>query len=77
MSDNLNENETIVTIRLPKEHYKAAVHIAYILGYHDFEEYVNRAVKQKIIADLDGAGELELDSNSSFYERMKQNRIGR
>lgn len=57
--------------KLPRTYYRSACAMAYMLGY-SFEEYVNRAVKQKIVADLEGAGELELDSN--FYERIKQNR---
>ncbi len=73
-NSNLNkiENETIVTVRLPRTYYRSACAMAHLSGY-TFEEYVNRAIRQKIKMEFDGAGELELELNvGTFYENIRQ-----
>lgn len=72
-NSNLNkiENETIVTVRLPRTYYRSACAMAHLSGYSF--EYVNRAIRQKIKMELDGAGELELELNvGTFYENIRQ-----
>ncbi|NAL78417.1 hypothetical protein [Nitrososphaera sp. AFS] len=69
LSPEINENETIVTIRLPKWYYRTAWHISKMLGYGSFEQYVNDAFKQNLTMQLDGAGELDV---KAFFERINK-----
>jgi hypothetical protein len=53
-----NYNETIVTLRLPKNYYKTGHAVAHLLGYESFEEYVNDEVIKGIEKEIDGRGSL-------------------
>ncbi|HEY5631743.1 MAG TPA: hypothetical protein VIR31_06420 [Nitrososphaeraceae archaeon] len=62
---DVNLNETIVTVSLPRSYYRAGWLIAKMLGYDSFDEYVSEVVKTDIRSELDGSGSLDIDRDAS------------
>lgn len=71
-SNNNTCNETIVTLRLPSaRYYKAAWLISQLLRYDSLDDFVSDVVKGRIESELDGAGELDLDTiNHDLKEKL-------
>ena len=68
-SDNGDEklllNETIITLRLSKKHYKTGYVLAHMLGYESLDDYVSYIVVQNIEKEIK-QGEIDLDMVKLF-----------
>jgi hypothetical protein len=53
-------NETILTLRLTKKHYKTAYTLAHLLGHKSLEDYVSHIVVQNLEMEING-GEINID----------------
>jgi len=58
-------NETILTLRLTKKHYKTAYTLAHLLGHKSLEDYVSHIVVQNLEMEING-GEINIDSKKLF-----------
>jgi hypothetical protein len=59
-------NKTIVTLRLPKKHYKTGYVISHLLGFKSFDEYVSDVVMRNIFMEMDGAGSFSVLDKNGF-----------
>jgi hypothetical protein len=51
-NEDNNDNETIVTLRLSKKHYKTAYTLAHLLGYRSLDDYVSYMVVQNLEMEI-------------------------
>jgi hypothetical protein len=65
IANNENLNETIITLRLTKKHYKTAYILAHMLGHKSLEDYVSYIVVQNIEMEIKG-GDINYDREKLF-----------
>jgi hypothetical protein len=58
-------NETIVTLRLTKKHYKTAYTLAHMLGHKSLDDYISHIVVQNIEMKITG-GDINYDREKLF-----------
>ena len=58
-------NETIITLRLTKKHYKTAYTLAHLLGHKSLDDYVSFIVVQNLQMEKRG-GDIDSDSEKVF-----------
>src|SRR6266487_6862971 len=59
-TEQLLLNETIITLRLSKKHYKTAWVLAHLMGYESLDDYVRYVVKMDVEKQIK-QGEIDLD----------------
>jgi hypothetical protein len=60
-----SDNETIITLKLSKKHYKTAWVLAHMLGYESLDEYVSYVLRRDIEKEIK-QGEIDLDIAKLF-----------
>jgi hypothetical protein len=65
IANNENLNETIVTLRLTKKHYKTIYTLAHMLGHKSLEDYISLIVVQNIEMEIKG-GDISYDREKLF-----------
>jgi hypothetical protein len=66
-NNNQNNNtEVIVTLKIPKNYYKAGYAISHLLGFESFDEYVSDVVMSNVDMDLDGGGSLNIEDSKKM-----------
>ena len=58
-------NETIITLKLTKKHYKTAYVLAHMLGHKSLDDYVSYIVVREIEKEIK-QGEIDLDIAKLF-----------
>jgi outer membrane cobalamin receptor len=59
-------NETIITLRLTKKHYRTAYTLAHMLGYKSLDDYVSYIVMQNLEMEVRGEVENDIDKSKLF-----------
>jgi hypothetical protein len=58
-------NETIITLRLTKKHYRTAYTLAHMLGHKSLDDYISHIVVQNIQMEIE-QGDMEIDTDKLF-----------
>ena len=58
-------NETIVTLRLTKKHYKTVYTLAHMLGFKSLDDYISNIVVHNIEMEITG-GDINYDREKLF-----------
>jgi hypothetical protein len=58
-------NETIITLRLTKKHYKTVYTLAHMLGFKSLDDYISNIVVHNIEMEITG-GDINYDSEKLF-----------
>jgi hypothetical protein len=58
-------NETIITLRLTKKHYKTAYALAHMLGFNSLDDYVSHMVVQNLEMEIRG-GDIDIDKENTL-----------
>jgi hypothetical protein len=64
-NNNENLNETIVTLRLTKKHYKTVYTLAHMLGFKSLDDYISNIVVHNIEMEITG-GDISYDREKLF-----------
>jgi hypothetical protein len=65
IANNENLNETIVTLRLTKKHYKTVYTLAHMLGFKSLDDYISNIVVHNIEMEITG-GDINYDREKLF-----------
>ena len=67
-------NETIITIRLTKKHYKTAYTLAYMLGQKSLDDYVSYIVVQNLEMEIK-QDDIDIDTEKLLRFSDNKNKI--